>query len=365
MAPVFHQLKKSCHVEICLTAQHREMLDQVMAIFEMEANYDLDIMSPDQSLTQITSRVLEGLEDCYRQAAPDYVFVHGDTTTTFAASLAAFYRQIPVCHVEAGLRTGNIYSPFPEEMNRRLTSSIATFHFAPTNRSRDNLLGEGVAPEKIFVTGNTAIDALQMAARSLVEAPVDSLFRPGCRKILVTAHRRENFGQGMENICRAILDIVGQLGDAHVIIPVHYNPNVRSVVKGILGNHRDVTLIDPLEYRGFVQLLTEADLIITDSGGVQEEAPSLGKPVLVMRECTERPEAVEAGTVILVGTDPSRITSEAVKLLTDRGYFEQMARAINPYGDGKAAARIASFIEYVLGIRERDTVLEPFTCNSH
>lgn len=361
MAPVYQQLRKSCNVEICLTAQHRQMLDQVMAIFGMEGDYDLDIMSPDQSLTKITRRVLEGLEDCYRQASPDFVFVHGDTTTTFAASLAAFYQQIPVCHVEAGLRTGNIYSPFPEEMNRKLTSAIATYHFAPTSGSRNNLLNEGVEPESIFVTGNTAIDALHMMVEDLEKSPQENRFRSHSKKILVTAHRRENFGDGMENICRALLDIVDQIRDAHVIIPVHYNPNVRPVLQAAFAECPNVSLIDPLEYRDFVQLLTEADLVITDSGGVQEEAPSLGKPVLVMRECTERPEAVEAGTVILVGTDPSRIAQEAVSLLSDQGHYDRMARAVNPYGDGQAAARMATFMENILGIRDKATVMEQFT----
>ncbi len=360
MAPVYHRLRQSCSVQTCLTAQHRQMLDQVMDLFAMDADYDLDIMSPDQSLTQVTTRVLAGLEHCLQTVRPDYVFVHGDTTTTFAAALAAFYRQIPVCHVEAGLRTGKMYSPYPEEMNRRLAGALTSYHFAPTARSRENLMHEGVSADRIYVTGNTAIDALQMAVRKLRPGEAEPAFRDVSRKILVTAHRRENFGAGMERICRAIRGIVDAGDDTHVIIPVHYNPNVRSTVTAALGDCDAVTLTDPLDYRDFVQLLTDADLIITDSGGVQEEAPSLGKPVLVMRESTERPEAVEAGTVLLVGTDTERIVSEALALLTDRARYETMARAINPYGDGKAADRIGTFFEYVAGRRERDAVPEPF-----
>jgi len=360
MAPVYHRLSRSYHVEICLTAQHRQLLDQVMTFFGMRADYDLDIMSANQSLTQITTRVLEGLEDCFNKAKPDFVFVHGDTTTAFSASLAAFYRRIPVCHVEAGLRTGNNGNPFPEEMNRRLTGSLADFHFAPTAGGRENLLREGVPADRIFVTGNTAIDALHATIANLVDDPIKSLFRPNHRKILITAHRRENFGKGIANLCRSVNDIIKRLGDAHVVYPVHFNPNVRTSVNSALRGNPAVTLTDPMSYPEFVQNLSTADLIITDSGGVQEEAPSLGKPVLVLRDYTERPEAVTAGTVALVGTDHHRITGKAVSLLTNRGMYDAMARAINPYGDGRAAERIGSFMEFVMGFCRRNAVLEPF-----
>ena len=360
VAPVYHALKSVFDVEICLTAQHREMLDQVMEIFGMTADHDLDIMSADQNLTQVTTRVLEGLRTCLLDSKPDYVFVHGDTTTSMAASIAAFYRQIPVCHIEAGLRTGDIYSPYPEEMNRRITGAVATKHFAPTPLSRENLMRENVDPDNIFVTGNTAIDALMMTIESPRVRALESLFTTPGRKILVTAHRRENFGEPMENICRAVLEIIDRNPGSQVVFPVHYNPNVRKVVGRLLEGRDAVTLIDPVGYDLFVKLQADADLIITDSGGVQEEAPSLGKPVLVMRECTERPEAVAKKTVLLVGTSTRTIADRATALLTDADLYESMARAVNPYGDGKAADRIRSYMECLSGLKPWDDLADPF-----
>jgi UDP-N-acetylglucosamine 2-epimerase (non-hydrolysing) len=361
MAPVYHKLKTICHVAVCLTAQHRAMLDQVMRIFSIEAEYDLNIMTANQSLTQITTRVLAGLEMCLSKFKPDFVFVHGDTTTTMAAALAAFYKRIPVCHVEAGLRTGDVNNPYPEELNRKLTSSIATYHFSPTQKSRNNLISEGVSSDRIFVTGNTAIDALHMAIRELSKSSKLSAFNPEAKKkILVTAHRRENFGKGMRDICFALECIAKKRNDINIVFPVHFNPNVRTIVNQMLGELKNVTLIDPVGYLKFVRLMQDADLIITDSGGVQEEAPSLGKPVLVMRKCTERPEAVLANTVLLVGTDPVRIANEALDLLGDEERYLTMARSINPYGDGYASERIASYFEYIVGTRDSIAMIDEF-----
>lgn len=349
MAPVVNALAEAEGIDakVCVTAQHREMLDQVLRLFNITPDFDLDIMKPGQSLTDVTSRVLYGLEKVYQQWRPDVVLVHGDTTTTFAASLAAFYQKIAVGHVEAGLRTGNIYSPWPEEMNRKLTGAMTALHFAPTEKSAQNLRNEGVEESKIFISGNTVIDALLDVVKRLRDS--ESLcqecadFFPEIdttkRLVLVTGHRRENFGEGFENICHALKQL-GERGDVQVVYPVHLNPNVQEPVNRILGDCPNVVLIPPKDYLPFVYLMDQADLIITDSGGIQEEAPSLGKPVLVMRDTTERPEAVDAGTVKLVGTDVNAIVSMANKLLDDKNAYAEMSRAHNPYGDGKASQRI-------------------------
>ena len=354
MAPVVLALAETPGIEarVCVTAQHRGMLDQVLGLFQITADYDLDIMKMNQGLTHITTAVLEGLGPVLEDARPDRVLVHGDTTTTFAAALAAFYQRIPVGHVEAGLRTGNIYAPWPEEMNRRLADQLCDLFFAPTEQSRRNLLREGMPDERIVVTGNTVIDALFHVVRILAgdEALGRGLDRRfsmlgsressmGRRLILVTGHRRENFGRGFEHICRALARLA-ERSDVDILYPVHLNPNVRAPVNTILGSRARVHLVEPVDYLTFVYLMERADLIITDSGGVQEEAPSLGKPVLVLRETTERPEAVEAGTVRLVGTDEALIVAEAEHLLDDSAAFQAMSRAHNPYGDGHAAIRI-------------------------
>lgn len=354
MAPVVKILQASPGFEthVCVTGQHREMLDQVLALFDIVPQHDLNIMKPGQDLTDITARILTELRDILKNGNYDYLLVHGDTTTTMAASLAAFYAQITVGHVEAGLRTGNIYAPWPEEMNRSLVGRIAQLHFAPTETARASLLAENVADETIHVTGNTVIDALKdVVARFENEPALNAemaakfpFIDPDRRLVLVTGHRRENFGQGFENICTALRDIA-EASDAQIVYPVHLNPNVQAPVKRILGDNTNVHLIDPQDYLPFVWLMSRSHLIITDSGGVQEEAPSLGKPVLVMRDTTERPEAVEAGTVLLVGTDPARIRDEALTLLSDQAAYDKMARALNPYGDGKAAMRIAQALK--------------------
>lgn len=370
MAPVVKALQQERRFEtkVCVTAQHRQMLDQVLELFGMVPDFDLDLMMPGQDLTDITSNVLLGMRGILRQWRPDMVLVHGDTTTTFAAALAAFYEKVPVGHVEAGLRTGNIYSPWPEEMNRRLAGAITTLHFAPTEKSRDNLIAENVPPERIHVTGNTVIDALlevvdmvraperqaEILAALSTKLPQTSSVFTDCRSpvpdsrrlILVTGHRRENFGEGFERICRALRRL-GERGDVEIVYPVHLNPNVQEPVRRILGDVANVHLIEPLEYLPFVYLMDRSHLIITDSGGVQEEAPSLGKPVLVMRDTTERPEAVDAGTVRLVGTDEELIVAEATRLLDDPTAYEAMSRAHNPYGDGLAAARIRDVLTSV------------------
>jgi len=348
MAPVHRALAGDprFNVRVCVTAQHREMLDQVLGLFGIEPEYDLDLMRPGQDLSAITGSVLEGLRGILEEAAPDYVLVHGDTTTTMAASLAAYYAQIPVGHVEAGLRTGDIYSPWPEEMNRRLTGSIATLHFAPTDAARTNLLREGVDDARIAVTGNTIIDALLSMvekARAGAEGEFMERFRGidlDRRLVLVTGHRRENFGGGFERICEALAEL-SRTPDVEIVYPVHLNPNVQEPVHRILGSLPNVHLIAPQEYLPFLFLMDRAHLIITDSGGIQEEAPSLGKPVLVMRDTTERPEAVDAGTVRLVGTDTRVIVEAARTLLEDEDEYRAMSFAHNPYGDGAASQRIA------------------------
>ncbi len=352
MAPVVRALAKADGIEarVCVTAQHREMLDQVLSLFKIIPDYDLDIMKAGQSLSEITSRVLAGLAPILKQFAPDIVLVHGDTTTTLSTSLAAYYQRIAVGHVEAGLRTGDIYSPWPEEVNRKVAGAIAGLHFAPTDGARQNLLREGVKDNTIHVTGNTVIDALHdvtemMAADAELSRRLANTFMLPKEKriILVTGHRRESFGNGFERICHALTQIAARK-DVHVVYPVHLNPNVREPVERLLGAHKNISLIPPQDYLPFVYLMNRAELILTDSGGVQEEAPSLGKPVLVMRDTTERPEAVDAGTVKLVGTDARLIVAELTRLLDDRNAYTEMSRAHNPYGDGKAAARIVSAI---------------------
>jgi UDP-N-acetylglucosamine 2-epimerase (non-hydrolysing) len=354
MAPVVKALRTTASVEskVCVTAQHRQMLDQVLHLFGIVPEYDLDLMKPGQDLTDITASILLGLRSVLKQQRYDLLLVHGDTTTTMAASLAALYERVPVGHVEAGLRTGDIYAPWPEEMNRSIVGRIARLHFAPTDRARRNLLAEGVSAESIRVTGNTVIDSLHEIV-GVLNADV-SLKRKMAQRfaflddtrrlVLVTGHRRENFGSGFERICTA-LKYLGGRQDVQVVYPVHLNPSVQEPVRRILGQATNVHLIEPLDYLPFVYLMSRAHLIVTDSGGVQEEAPSLGKPVLVMRETTERPEAVEAGTVRLVGTDADRIVSETCRLLDDAHEYERMARAQNPYGDGTAAARIVDSIK--------------------
>jgi UDP-N-acetylglucosamine 2-epimerase (non-hydrolysing) len=352
MAPLVKHLQQCDEIrtEVCVTAQHRQMLDQVLNLFDIEPEFDLDLMKPGQDLSDITAGVLKGLKDVLGKSQPDVVLVHGDTSTTFAASLAAFYQRISVGHVEAGLRTGNLYSPWPEEANRKLTSVLTRWHFAPTSASRDNLLAEGVAPDRIHVTGNTVIDALlQVRDRIRTDAVLQRSFAksfdfidPAKRLILVTGHRRENFGGGFERICEALARIATAHADVQVVYPVHLNPQVQEPVNRLLGGIANVHLIAPLDYLPFVYLMDRSTLILTDSGGIQEEAPSLGKPVLVMRDTTERPEAVAAGTVKLVGTDVARIVAQAQALLTDREVYAGMAHAHNPYGDGHACQRIST-----------------------
>ena len=322
------------------TGQHREMLEQMLEAFQIAVDFELDIMKPKQDLAYVTTSALNGLHDVIGQVKPDWVIVQGDTTTTFAGALAAFYQQVRVAHVEAGLRTYNKRQPFPEEINRRLTTQIADAHFAPTTLSRDNLLRDGVSEDVIWVTGNTGIDALFLTLGSKPEQTAPS--PTGERRLLITAHRRENQGEPMRSVCRAVLRLVDEFPDLHALYPVHLSPTVRDVVFPLLGNHARIELGEPLEYRQFVQEMNRAHVILTDSGGIQEEAPSLGKPVLVMRETTERPEGIDAGTVRLIGTDEARIYSETARLLSDDDAYREMAQARNPYGDGHAAEKILS-----------------------
>ena len=334
--------------KVCVTAQHRQMLDQVLDLFELRPDFDLNIMKPEQDLTDVTTAILHGIREIYRQFRPDIVLVHGDTATTFATTLSAYYHQIPVAHVEAGLRTGNLYSPWPEEANRKLTGALAALHFAPTETSRQNLLSEGIDPTTIHITGNTVIDALLEVASRLDESITlqkeistqFSFLSDEKRIILVTGHRRESFGGGFERICQALSQTAKAYPDVEIVYPVHLNPNVYEPVNRLLAGIRNIHLIEPLDYLPFVYLIKRAYLILTDSGGIQEEAPSLGKPVLVMRDTTERPEAVEAGTVKLVGTEIEAITSHLDTLLTDTAAYQGMSFAHNPYGDGKACSRI-------------------------
>lgn len=355
MAPVVRALEDASGVQshVCVTAQHRQMLDQVLKLFEIRPQFDLNVMKPGQDLTDVTSKILLALRDLLREHRYDYVLVHGDTSTTMSAALAAYYERIPFGHVEAGLRTGDIYSPWPEEMNRQIVGRIASVHFAPTETARTNLLAENIPGESVHVTGNTVIDALQDVVRKFDDHPtLDQEMRAqfafldqGRKMVLVTGHRRENFGQGFENICHA-LKAISENMDAQVIYPVHLNPNVQEPVNRILGGTKNVNLIAPQDYLPFVWLMSRADIIITDSGGVQEEAPSLGKPVLVMRDTTERPEAVDAGTVKLVGTKTEDIVAAAAELFGDPAAYAKMAKANNPYGDGLAASRIAEILQF-------------------
>ncbi len=366
MAPLVKKFQESYDFEtiVCVTAQHREMLDQVLDIFEIKPDYDLNIMKQGQDLYDITSRVLLGLRDVLDETNPDLVLVHGDTTTSSAAALAAFYKQIPVAHVEAGLRTNNIYSPWPEEMNRRITGRIATYHLAPTELSRQNLLKENVDNQNIIITGNTVIDALLWVVNkiksdaNLAETLQINIKNNGYdidriedkrKLVLITGHRRENFGEGFRNICNAIKTLSIKYPDVDFVYPMHLNPNVRKPIAEIFGNDKDKSgntfFIEPLDYLNFVFLMEKADIILTDSGGIQEEAPSLGKPVLVMRDNTERPEALEAGTVKLVGTDYDKIINEVSELLENEESYNKMSKAVNPYGDGTACEKITGFLK--------------------
>lgn len=354
MAPLQKELSRNEHfdVKVCVTAQHRSMLDQVLNIFEIKPDYDLDIMKTSQSLSYITTSILEGIESIFKAEKPDIVLVHGDTTTTFAGALAAFYQQIPVGHVEAGLRTYDIYSPYPEEMNRRLTTTLSTLHFAPTAKNRENLMKENVI-NPIFVTGNTAIDALNMTVSNdytfrspmLADLPGDT-----GRIILMTAHRRENLGEPLENICRAVKRIAERHKDCRIVYPVHLNPAVQNTARSILGALPNVTLCEPLDIEDMHNLMARSYLVLTDSGGLQEEAPALGKPVLVMRTETERPEAVTAGTVKMAGVEEDAIFNLTEELLTNPQEYKKMAHAVNPYGDGQASRRIAEAILYHFGL---------------
>ena len=328
---------------VAVTAQHREMLDQVLELFNVKPDYDLNIMASGQTLYDITTKALDGLKEVIEEAKPDMVLVHGDTTTTFAGALAAFYAQVPVGHVEAGLRTGNKYSPYPEEMNRKLTGSIADMHFAPTSTSKANLLKENVNPETILVTGNTVIDALETTVKAdyeFADAEFNKIFARGNRLILMTTHRRENLGEPMRNVYKALRKVLETHADVEAIFPVHKNPKVREIVQEELGGLDRVHLIEPMDYEPFANLMGKVDIVLTDSGGIQEEAPALGKPVLVLRDTTERPEAVEAGTVKLIGTEYEDVLRETNLLLDDAEHYKKMAEATNPYGDGKACERI-------------------------
>ena len=369
MAPlvkVFEQYSEDFETIVCVTGQHREMLDQVLRLFEITPHYDLNIMKQGQDLYDVTSRVLLGMRDVLREAQPDVVLVHGDTTTSTAAALAAFYQQIPVGHVEAGLRTHNIYSPWPEEMNRQITGRIATYNFSPTPLSRRNLLEEKVDEQSIVVTGNTVIDALYWvvgkikSSEALSEELKAALSAAGYntdrlsderKMVLITGHRRENFGDGFIHMCTAIRDLAQKYPDVDFVYPMHLNPNVRKPIHEVFGEDLsglgNMYFIEPLEYLSFVYLMEKATLVLTDSGGIQEEAPGLGKPVLVMRDTTERPEALEAGTVKLVGTDYDKIVGEVSRLLDDAAYYDAMSKAVNPYGDGKACERIVEFLKNI------------------
>ncbi|WP_321997380.1 non-hydrolyzing UDP-N-acetylglucosamine 2-epimerase [Draconibacterium orientale] len=358
MAPLVKELEKNKEIidsKVCVTAQHREMLDQVLEIFDIHPDYDLDIMKPNQDLYEITSRVLLKMRDVLDDYKPDMVLVHGDTTTSTTAALAAFYKQIAVGHIEAGLRTGNIYSPWPEEMNRKMTGALSTWHFAPTQLARENLRTENVKEANIFVTGNTVIDALYLAASKIKSSPeleqsiieeLNSLFHAdlasvlNSKYILVTGHRRENFGDGFIHICESLQEIAREFPEVNIVYPVHLNPNVKGPVYDLLKGFKNIHLIQPLSYLPFIYLLERCYFVLTDSGGIQEEAPSFGKPVLVMRNTTERPEAVHAGTVKLVGTDKDKIVTETRRLIQEQSYYNSMAEAHNPYGDGKACERI-------------------------
>lgn len=369
MAPLVKEFRKHpdrFETVVCVTGQHRQMLDQVLDIFDINPDYDLNIMKQGQDLYDVTARVLTGMRDVLKEAQPDVVLVHGDTTTSTAAALAAFYRQIPVGHVEAGLRTHNIYSPWPEEMNRQITGRIATYDFAPTPLSRANLLAEGVGEEKITVTGNTVIDALywvvdkirntsslnESLAKELIKAGYDTARLSNGRKlVLITGHRRENFGDGFISMCKAIKALTQKYPEVDFVYPMHLNPNVRKPIHEVFGEnlegHGNMFFIEPLEYLSFVYLMEKSNIVLTDSGGIQEEAPGLGKPVLVMRDTTERPEALDAGTVKLVGTDYDMIVNEVSALLDDPVHYDKMSKAVNPYGDGNACRRIVTCLDAI------------------
>ena len=355
MAPLVKACEANNNLEssVCVTAQHREMLDQVLDLFDIVPEYDLNLMMPGQTLNDVTSAILLKLKPILLEYQPDLLLVHGDTATTFAASLAAYYEKIDVGHVEAGLRTGNIYSPWPEEINRKLTGSIARFHFAPTSVSKQNLINEGISGNQICITGNTVIDAL-LSVKEKIETNLALAHRLSLqfntidfskKLIVVTGHRRENFGSGFEAICSALAQLAEKRPDLEIVYPVHLNPNVQTPVRKYLSDYKNIHLIEPLDYLPFIYLMMKSNIILTDSGGIQEEAPSLGKPVLVMRDTTERPEALAAGTVKLVGTNSSQIVHEVIELLDDATKYGQMSRAANPYGDGKACYKILDFIE--------------------
>ncbi|KRL00272.1 non-hydrolyzing UDP-N-acetylglucosamine 2-epimerase [Liquorilactobacillus capillatus] len=355
MAPLVLKLKKNSSFEALtvVTAQHREMLDQVLQTFCIQPDYDLNIMHANQTLGEITASVLQLLDQVIAEKRPDIILVHGDTTTTFAASMAAFYRRIPLGHVEAGLRTWNKYSPYPEEMNRQMTDVLSDLYFAPTKQSKDNLLKEGHPEEKIFITGNTAIDALEKTIHKSYEHDVLTKIDPEHKIVLLTMHRRENQGTPMKNVFTAVREVLQTHPDVDVIYPLHLNPKVRKIAYDILGNNEQVHLIEPLDVVNFHNLSAKSFFIMTDSGGVQEEAPALGKPVLVLRDTTERPEGVTAGTLKLVGTDLNNVKEEMNKLLDDRAAYKVMAEATNPYGDGRAAARIIESLSYFFGIQKK------------
>ena len=359
MAPLVKKFQKDLinfDTKVCVTAQHREMLDQVLDLFKIIPDYDLNIMKPGQDLYDVTSNILLKIKPVLEDFKPDVVLVHGDTATTFATSLAAYYQKIKIGHVEAGLRTGNLYSPWPEEGNRRLTGVLTDYHFSPTNTSKNNLLNEGVSKSSVFVTGNTVIDALQLVVNRIKNNETlrlkieNTINKSGFQEldskfILVTGHRRENFGQGFLNICKALKILADRNPDINILYPVHLNPNVRGSVNELLSNVSNIKLVEPFQYEEFIYLMSESYLILTDSGGIQEEAPSLGKPVLVMRDTTERPEAVEAGTVKLVGSDQDNIIKEVQKLLNDNSEYQKMSKAHNPYGDGNASEKILNILK--------------------
>jgi len=358
MAPLVKEFEKNqnfFNTKVCVTAQHREMLDQVLDLFDITPEYDLDIMKPDQDLYNVTSNILLKIKPVLESFKPDIVLVHGDTATTFATSLAAYYQKIKIGHVEAGLRTGDLYSPWPEEGNRRLTGVLTDYHFSPTDTSKKNLLNEGINNESIFVTGNTVIDALQLVVNRIKNNEIlrlkieNTIIQSGFQElnskfILVTGHRRENFGQGFLNICEALKALAKNNPDIYILYPVHLNPNVRRPVNELLANVNNIKLVEPFQYKEFIYLMSKSYLILTDSGGIQEEAPSLGKPVLVMRDTTERPEAVEAGTVRLVGSDRDNIIKEVQDLIDDSDEYQKMSKAHNPYGDGNASKNIVKIL---------------------
>lgn len=363
MAPLVKAIEKSDNFisKVCVTAQHRQMLDQVLKVFKIRPNYDLDIMKASQTLGGITKMAIEGLEGVLDELKPDMVLVHGDTTTAFTAALTAFYAKIPVGHVEAGLRTYDKYFPFPEEINRKLAGCIADLHFAPTSNNYDNLIKEGVNPKAIYITGNTVIDALKITVSknySFNDETLNAIDFAGKRIIAVTAHRRENLGKPLENICLAIKEIQQRYEDVEIVYPVHLNPIVQETARSILGGISNIHLLDPIQVSDMYNLMARSYLVLTDSGGLQEEAPSMGKPVLVMRNETERPEAVKAGTVKVIGTDTEKIINEASKLLGDKAEYQRMAQSVNPYGDGHASERILQVMRYWFGMIDKRP--EPF-----